>query len=350
MGAQAVNRKEQEVGDDAVEGDTKIDWLLVGTGDISKKRVAPALAAAKPGRILGVCDIVEERANEIAKEFAAEEVFTDLDEALVKTGANCVYLATPVSLHASQTVKTLEAGKHVLVEKPLGLSGGEAQQVVEAAKDKGLRAGCAYFRRCSPRYEQAERMLADEEFGKVVMVRMIYFSWFNPSQDDPKYWRVVRSKSGGGPLSDMGSHMFDVFIGLFGMPKSVYAKCANLVHKWDVEDSAVIIMTLENDAQVIAGFSWGSKTWSHEFEIIGTEAKIKWHPYDTGPVIKTVGRNTQELDLPNAENVHQPLVEDFIKAVLDDSEPVVPPAEAAKTNLLLDGIYKSAESGREIPL
>jgi len=328
----------------------KVNWLLVGTGDISQKRVAPALVAAKPGKLVGVCDIVKDRVEELANAFGAEEVYTDLDDALAKTNANCVYLATPVGLHASQTVKVLEAGKHVLVEKPLGISGDDAMQAVNAAQDKDLRAGCAYFRRCTPRYQQAKQMITDGEFGQVVLVRMTYFSWFAPSPDDPKYWRVVKSKSGGGPLSDMGSHMFDVFIGLFGMPKSVYAKCDNLVHKWDVEDSAVIIMTMKNGSQVVASFNWNSKTWSHEFEIIGTEAKIKWHPYDAGPVVKTVGRDIQQLDLLGAENVHLPLVEDFVQAVLEGREPVVPLAEAAKTNLLLDAVYKSAETGDEIRL
>ena len=148
----------------------------------------------------------------------------------------------------------------------------------------------------------------------------------------------------------MGSHMFDVLIGLLGMPKSVYAKCDTLVHKFDVEDSAAIIMTMQNGAQVIASFNWNSKTWSHEFEIIGTEAKTKWHPYDSGKVIKTVGRDIQELDLPNAQNVHLPLVEDFEHAVLEGRDPIVPLAEAVKTNILLDAVYESSETHKEVLL
>jgi len=89
----------------------KVNWLLVGTGDISQKRVAPALVAAKPGKLVGVCDIVKDRVEELANAFGAEEVYTDLDDALAKTNANCVYLATPVGLHASQTVKVLEIGR-----------------------------------------------------------------------------------------------------------------------------------------------------------------------------------------------------------------------------------------------
>ena len=179
---------------------------------------------------------------------------------------------------------------------------------------------------------------------------MTYFSWFCPVEDDPKHWRVVREKSGDGPLSDMGSHMFDMLIGIFGLPKRVYAKCESLVNNWDVEDSASVLMTLAGGAHVTASFNWNSKTWRHEFEIVGTEAKVLWLPCDTGPVVKTVGRDIEELDMPNAENVHLPLVQDFVDAVLEGREPAVTVTEAAKTNVLLNAVYRSAEENREITL
>ncbi|MFH1738138.1 MAG: Gfo/Idh/MocA family oxidoreductase [bacterium] len=329
---------------------TEIRWLLVGAGDISQKRVASALSSTQSSIITGVCDIREENARNLSQEVAAKEVYTEFENALATTSADAVYLATPVWLHAKHTLAALSARKHVLIEKPLGLNSKESHQVVDAAERSDFRVGCAYYRRCFPRYRHAKQMLANQEFGQIVLVRLIYHSWFDPSETDPKYWRVLRSQSGGGVLSDMGSHMFDILIGLFGLPKSVYAKCENLVHQWDVEDCASILMTLENGALVTASFNWNSKTWRHEFEIVGTEAKINWLPCDSGPVTKTVGREVQELDLPNANNVHQPIVDDFIDAILRNRDPICPVAEAAKTNILLDAVYRSAEENREISL
>lgn len=330
--------------------ETPVRWLLAGTGDIARKRVAPALAGTAPGALAGVCDIVPERAEQLGREFGATEVYTDLDEALARTSATAVYLATPVCLHAPQAVQVLKAGKHVLVEKPLGISADDARQALRAARDSGLQAGCAYFRRCAPRYAHAAGMLADGEFGRLVLIRMTYFSWFNPEPDDPKYWRVVKARGGGGPLADMATHMFDVQIGLLGMPRRVLAKTRRLVHDYEAEDSAVILMEYEGGPDVVATFHWNSKTWSHEYEIIGTEAKLKWHPYDTGPVVKTVGRDISELDLPGADNVHAPLVNDFVDAVASGRPPVVPLEEALKTNILLDAVYRSAETGKDVTL
>ena len=326
----------------------KLKWLLVGTGDIANKRVAPALAECEGSELVAVCDLREAEAAKLAEKMNVSEVYTDVAEALAKTSADAVYLATPIWLHAEHAVQVLEAGKHVLVEKPLALNAADCDKVLVAAEKSGKTAGCSYYRRCFNRYDFTKRMIDNGEFGDVINVRMTMFSYFNPERDDPKYWRVVRSKSGGGPLSDMGTHMFDVLIGLLGMPESVFAKCANLTTDWDVEDSAVIIMTMPNGAQVTASFNWNSKTWRHEFEIVGTEGKIDWLPYDAGPIVKTVGRDIQSVDMPEAENVHAPLVQNFIDAVLGESELVCPLEEAKKTNVLLDAVYESAATGREV--
>jgi len=327
-----------------------VKWLLVGAGDIARKRVGAALAAAEGSQLVGVCDANEESARQVASEHGVDAVYTDPGEALRQCDADAVYVATPVWLHGPQAIQALEAGRHVLVEKPLGPDLVSCDQVCEAAARTGLKAGCAYYRRLFPAYHHARQMLDSGEFGQIVLARMVYFSWFAPTPDDPKYWRVERGKSGGGPLSDMGTHMLDVLIGLLGLPETAYAKCGNTVHDWEVEDATSLVLTMPGGAQVSAVFGWNSKTWRHEFELVGSEAKVYWEPYDAGRVVQTVGREVETLDLAPAENVHQPLVEDFVEAVRQDGDPVCPVAEAAKTNALLEAIYRSAAEDREVPV
>ena len=177
---------------------------------------------------------------------------------------------------------------------------------------------------------------------------MTYFANFNPAINDPKYWRVIKSRSGGGPISDMGTHMFDVLIGLLGMPKAVQAMISSNARDWEVEAGSAILMRLSNGAPVTASFNWNSKTWVHMFEIVGTEAKVLWQPYDSGTIVKTVGRDTSNIDVPIAENVHEPLIHDFVDSIHEGRKPLVSFAEAAKTNKLVDAIYLAAEKKREI--
>ena len=326
----------------------RLRWLVVGAGDIAGKRIIPALDSEPRCEIVAICDTNVDRARAAASEHA--EVYTDMDAAIASPNVDAVYLCTPVYLHTPQAIQALQAGKHVLIEKPVAIDFREATNLVAVADSTDRKCGVAYFRRAGPKFKITENALAKNELGAIVLIRMTYYSWFNPSADDPKYWRVVPERGGGGPLSDMGSHMFDVLIGLLGMPISVYAKTGNLVHDYAVEDSSVIIMTMANGAQVLAGFHWNSKTWTHEFEIVGTEGRMTWHPYDSDSMVKTIGRERIEVATPAPRNVHYPLIEDFVDSVFEDRQPLVTAKEAAKTNLLLDAVYASAHGKTEVNL
>jgi 1,5-anhydro-D-fructose reductase (1,5-anhydro-D-mannitol-forming) len=324
-----------------------INWLVVGTGDIACKRVIPAIMSEERSNLAAVCDVVESRATEVAKQYNSKS-YTDLNIALKDKDINAVYLATPVCSHVQQSIGVIKAGKHLIVEKPLAVSYLEAQQLAHVARNATSKCAVAYFRRFSDRYRMAKEMVQKKEFGQIVLIRLSYASWFNPLKEDPKYWRVIPEKSGGGPLSDMGTHMFDVMIGLFGLPERVFAKVETLTHSYKVEDSAVAVMKYANGTQVIASFHWNSQTWNHEFEVIGTQARIEWHPYDGANVVKMVGRDAQDIPMPNHQNVHYPLIKDFVTCIFENRQPENSIDESIKTNLLLDAIYASARKGAEV--
>lgn len=318
---------------------SRLTWLVVGAGDVAQKRVAPAIVDSEQNRLMGICSRSLERARQFAAKFGGAAVYTDLEEALANCPAEAVYLATPVYLHSGQAVKVLASGRHVLVEKPLGISAEDASLAVSAAQNADRQAACAYYRRLSPRFLHAKQMLRTGEFGRVLYVRMAYSSWFVPRPGEAKYWRVVRDQSGGGPLMDMGSHMLDLLIGLFGRARVVAARTANRLHTYQVEDSASVLLELDGDIPAFMTCNWCSRNWAHEFEIVGTEARLKWDPLDTGLVLKTAGGRTEPLDFPAQPNVHAPLLEDFALAVRTGRSPAVPLAEAYKANALLDAIY-----------
>jgi len=328
----------------------KIRWALVGAGTIAHKRVGPAIAAEPRSSLAAVVDTDAARARELAGTLGCPRAVSDIDEIISDQSIDAVYLATPVFLHARQATACLQAGKHVLCEKPLALNYEEARRLAAIRPAGRVKAGAAYFRRFYPAYRQAADMLARGEFGQVTLIRLAYHSWVEVKPESPLYWRMRKGEGGGGVLADMGSHMFDVMIGLFGLPETVFARVETKTFSYEIEDSAAMVMEYRNGPLVTASFNWNSKTWTHEFEIIGTEAKVRWYPYDGGKVIRTVGRDAQELALPNHENVHYPLIEDFVSAVLEDRAPAVTLAEAAKTNRLLDAVFLSGAGRREVPL
>jgi predicted dehydrogenase len=324
----------------------ELRWLCVGTGDLVRKRSAAALAQAPGGRLVAVCGGID-RARQIGTPLGAA-AFEDMSSALQQSGANAVYIGTPVHRHRDEALRAINAGMHVLVEKPLALSGDEAQQIADAAQKRGVAAACAYYRRLFPRYLLLRDMIRREELGRIVHVRTVNASWFNPAADDVKHWRVEKAQSGGGPLADVGTHMLDLIVGLFGQARSVYALCDTLVQGYDVEDSASLLLTLNNGAHVSAHFGWNTRTWCHEFEVVGSEARVLWRPADTGDLIITRGRDTTNLPCPSHDNVHLPLVQDFNEAVASGRAPACPVDDAVRTNRLLDAVYQSAQQGRPV--
>jgi predicted dehydrogenase len=326
----------------------KVSWLLVGAGDIAAKRVASALGYGQNSRLAAVCDLDRDRAQGIAQKFDVPEVYTDYSQALNHGNFEAVYLATPIHLHVPQALQAMAAGKHTLVEKPMGIRIDDGKKLVEAADRSDLKIGCAYYRRLYPAFTFTKNMLEWGEMGQLVLGNLLYHSWFTPGWDDPKYWRVIKAKSGGGPLVDMGSHMFDVLIGLVGLPERVFARATSSHTGWDVEDTAAMVFRMPDGALITAGISWHSQTWQHQFELVGTDAKVTWLPFDSGNLVKTVGRTVETLNLPPATNVHGPLVDDFVRAILNNCQPVCPINEAYKTDLLLHAIYRSAELGIEV--
>lgn len=328
--------------------DKDIRWLLVGTGDIVRKRVAEALRSAEGSTLAGVVGGLE-RAQAIAAEHGGE-AYGDLGRALDECACDAVYIATPVHRHRPEALRAIAAGKPVLIEKPLGLSADDAQAIADAAERAGVTAGCAYYRRLFPRYQWLREQVARNELGPLTLVRSTYHAWFAPDADDPKRWRVDPARSGGGPLADMGSHMIDLIVGLFGLPETVFALTDTLVQDFDVEDSSAAVLRLANGAQALLSFGWNSKTWVHEFEVVGRDARVRWCPADAGKVVTTIGREVDEVDLPNASNVHTPLVADFVAAVRGGRAPACPLSEAVQTNRVLDAIYHSGRDGTPVAL
>src|SRR5256884_4465212 len=124
----------------------KLAWGLIGCGDIARKRVAPAL------RDLMECDLVavsrgrSELAESFAREFGAKKWYANRQELLLDDEIDAVYVATPVDLHAAQTIAAAEAGTHVLCEKPLALTAGEGDQKLAACRPTTVQLGVASYR------------------------------------------------------------------------------------------------------------------------------------------------------------------------------------------------------------
>lgn len=299
---------------------------MSGIGDISTKRVLPAILAEPRSTLSGIVT----RDPSKAAPYGVPG-WTDFERALIECPADAVYIATPVFLHTPQTLAALRSGKHVLCEKPMALNYTEALSMQQASADTGRTLGIAYYRRRYPKVERARQLIEDGVTGRPVFAEATNHGWFS-AEDGFRGWLVDPKKSGGGPLRDIGSHRIDLFNYLFGKPASVCGQLTSLVQPIPVEDNATVLIEYENGVRGMVDVRWHSRVARDEFRIRGTEGEIDLTPLNGPEIVYPGGTDL----LPPHSNLHYPCVEDFVSAILDQRAPASSGLTALPTEWVME--------------
>jgi 1,5-anhydro-D-fructose reductase (1,5-anhydro-D-mannitol-forming) len=287
-----------------------LNWIVIGIGDISVRRVIPAIQAEPRSRLYGLVTRDPTKATPYNT-----RAWTTLDEALSDPEVHAVYVATPVFLHAPQTIQSLRAGKHVLCEKPMAMNEAEARSMVQTAEESGRTFGVAYYRRMYPKVQRAKQLLAAGAIGQPVVAELTCHGWFDGKKHDEnesnRNWLIDPALAGGGPLYDVASHRIDVLNFLFGQPGRVTGQLSNAVHQYAVEDNATVMIEYPGGVRGIVDVRWHSKVNRDECRIRGTEGEMQLSPLNGPELIYPGGRE----NLPPHANLHYPMVENFVDAV-----------------------------------
>jgi 1,5-anhydro-D-fructose reductase (1,5-anhydro-D-mannitol-forming) len=305
-----------------------LNWVVVGIGDITTRRVIPAILAEPRSRLYGV--VTRDRAK--GERYGAK-VWTALEEALGDAEADAVYVATPVALHAPQVLAALGAGKHVVSEKPMALRYADSCRMAAAAREAGRLLGVAYYRRHYPKLGRAQELLANGAIGRPVLAYASAHDWFN-NEDGYRSWLVDPAMAGGGPLYDTACHRIDALNLLFGRPVAVTAQLSNVIHQAAVEDSATVLIEYENKVRAIVDVRRHSRVARDEFRITGTDGELDLTPLN-GPAL-SYPHGAESW--PAHANLHYPFVENFVSAALDGT----PLASSGETALATEWVIDQA--------
>jgi predicted dehydrogenase len=281
-------------------------------GDIATKRVIPGILSEPRSVLAGIVTRHAEKA-------AAYGVpaWPDLDSALAACDAGAVYLATPVFLHAPQANAALEAGRHVLCEKPMALDYELAAGMVQTAHRCGRTLGVAYYRRKYPKVERARQLIAQGAIGRPVFAEATSHDDFNPLGTS-RAWLADPAQAGGGPLRDIASHRIDLLNYLFGAPVRVSAHLSTLVHPFEVEDNATVMIEYATGVRGLVDVRWHARPPRDEFRIRGTLGEIDLTPLNGPELVHPKGKEM----IPAHKNIHYPCIEDFVSALLEDRAPI----------------------------
>lgn len=316
-----------------------VGWALIGCGDIARKRVAPALRDAPNSRLVSVSRENAATVEQAAKELGAEKAFADWREQVADPEAQAVYVATPVDVHAEQTVAAAEAGKHVLCEKPMAMSAAECDRMIDACRTNGVKLGVAYYRRFYPVLRRIRELLASGQIGRPVVAQINAFERFDRKPGEPRSWLLDPARAGGGPMMDFGSHRIEVFLHLLGPLRLEHAETGRVLFEREVEDTATVLFEADG-VRVQLTVTHAAAEPQDTLDVFCSEGSLHVRALNSGDLrVWTPDGETSEQHAPHA-NFHQPLVEDFLAAILEDREPTVDGATGRLVQEHLDRIYR----------
>jgi len=341
----------------------KIKWGVIGSGGIARRRTIPeGISKANNAELSAVFDIDAKVNAEVAKEFGSKQA-TNIGN-LLKDDIEAVYIATPAHLHAEQVRACAEAGKHVLCEKPLGMTVAEAEEMIEACKQIGVKLGCAFMMRFVAQHQEALRLINQGKLGTPTYARAQLSCWYPPIEGA---WRQDPSTGGGGSLIDMGGHCIDLLEMFFGPVVKVSCFINNTVHDYKSEDSAVAMLFFENGAlgTVDTFFCLPDNSSKNVLELYGSKgsilAKGTIGQAPAGQMVAFLEQDSEEYDAqqertkaqgiiiaPEPVNTYQAEIEEFSQAVIDDREPVISGELGLRSQKILTACYESARSGKVI--
>jgi 1,5-anhydro-D-fructose reductase (1,5-anhydro-D-mannitol-forming) len=309
-----------------------LNWIVVGVGDIATRRVIPAIQAESRSRLYGLVTRNPAKAAPYNS-----RVWTTLGEALSDPAVEAVYIATPVFLHAPQTIQSLRAGKHVLCEKPMAMNEAKARSMLQTAEESGRTFGAAYYRRTYPKVQRAKQLLDAGAIGKPVLAELTSHGWFDEKESE-RSWLIDPVQAGGGPLYDIASHRIDVLNFFFGQPQRATGHLSNAVHHYAVEDNATVMIDYAGGVRGVVDVRWHSKVKRDECRIRGTDGEMELSPLNGPELIYPGGRE----NLPPHANLHYPMIENFVDAVLDKA----PLLASGTSSFWTDWVIKRARNSR----
>lgn len=341
----------------------RVKWGVIGSGGIARRRTIPeGIVMAENAELVAVCDRDPAINQDVAKSFGATGV-AGLEE-LLACDIDAVYIATPANAHLDQTVTCARAGKHVLCEKPLGLSVDDAQTMIAACQSAGVHLGTALMMRFHAQHRAALEMIRQGRLGRPVFARAQLSCWYPPI---PGAWRQHSATGGGGSLMDMGGHCIDLLEMFFGPVRAVSCCTNRIVHNYEVEDGAVVTLQFQNGAigTVDTFFCIPDEGSRNALELYGSEGSIIARgtigQSDRGEMLACLRAGPSDYDAlqrrsldasliidPPPLNMYRAEIEEFGNAISLAREPINNGQIGLQSQRVLAACYEAARTGRTI--
>jgi predicted dehydrogenase len=338
---------------------------IVGAGGIAYGAHADGWMSHPDCEIVAVCDVDRGRAEKLAEKAKAKRVSADYRDLVTLDEVEAVDICTPNMFHTPVAVAALEAGKHVVCEKPLAVSVADVLRVGRLADEKGLKLMTAQHMRWTGMGQACRRFLGDDGLGEVYHARVLAVRR-NLLPAKPGF--ISRCQSGAGPCMDIGVHALDLTMWLMGFPTPVrvtgstkvnFAKGDDIPGGWgewdraafDVEDFAAGFVHFDGGATMSFEACWlAHREDGEEMKgcVFGRKATVYWPQGIVYSARNRVMYDAQLKPPPGLGKAHTEELHAFYDCVVNDKPSPVPYTETVKVIAILEAIYRSQVEGREV--
>lgn len=320
-----------------------VKWGILSTADINRKLLAGA-AESDDVEVVAVGSRDLGRAQEFAREWGIERAYATYDELLADPDVEAVYIPLPNTMHSEWSIRSLEAGKHVLCEKPFSRHIADVERAFDAAEETGLHLSEAFMYRHHPQTARLAELVASGAIGDLRVIR----TTFSYSLYDPENIRL-RTDAEGGSLMDVGCYCVSGARLLGGEPESV----VGAAHIGSSGTDWVFTGLMRFPGDVVALFDCGTSLPNRdELEAIGTEGSLflddPWHCQS--PVIELRRDGSVERIELEAANPYRLELEDMNAAIRGERLPLLGRADALGQVRAIDGLFRSFEGGGVVEL
>lgn len=252
---------------------SKVRWGVIGCGGIADRRTIPGMLMAENAELVAIMDVNASVAAKVGEKYEISQVCETVEE-LLRKDIEAVYIATPVFCHKEQAMMALRAGKHVLIEKPVGMSSREAYELRDIAQEKHVKLGVAMMMRFHTHHYAVKQLIAEGKLGDIVSMRAQFSCWYPEMEGS---WRQNKKLGGGGALMDLGVHCIDLLQYITDTKVcGVTALCETITFGYEVDDSASLLLKMNNGAHayVDVNFNIPDSAAQSRLEIYGTKGSI----------------------------------------------------------------------------
>ena len=321
----------------------KINWGIIGCGDVTEIKSGPAFNKVKNSSLVAVMRRDAAKAKDYAQRHNVPKWYADADSLINDPDVNAIYIATPPSSHEQYTIVALNAGKLVYVEKPMAVNAAAAENMMNVAKEKNMKLVVAHYRREQPMFKKIKQLLAEKIIGDIRFAKLEFYKRSLTKEEllIPKTaWRVDNAIAGGGLFHDLAPHQLDLMYYFFGEADKVNGIAINQQKLYNADD--IVTGNILFKSGVMFTGLWCFTVDENEekdlCEIVGSKGKISFAVFGELKIMMTVEGKKENFLFEPLQHVQQPMIERVVEYFLGEGPNPCSAEEGVKVMEMMEGI------------